>query len=58
MYKIIALCGKSGAGKDSLMTAIFAHSEGKYLNSIVSHTTRPRREKEIVDESYHFVSED
>ena len=57
MYKIIALCGKSGAGKDSLMMAIFSHLE-KYLNPIISHTTRPRREKEIADESYHFVSED
>ena len=57
MYKIIALCGKSGGGKDSLMMAVFSHLE-KYLNPIISHTTRPRREKEIVDESYHFVSED
>lgn len=57
MYKIIALCGKSGAGKDSLMMAIFSHLE-KYLNPIISHTTRPKREKEIADESYHFVSED
>lgn len=57
MYKIIALCGKSGAGKDSLMMAIFSHLE-KYLNPIISHTTRPRREKEIADKSYHFVSED
>lgn len=57
MYKIIALCGKSGAGKDSLMMAIFSHLE-KYLNPIISHTTRPRREKEIADESYHFVSKD
>lgn len=57
MYKIIALCGKSGAGKDSLMMAVFSHLE-KYLNPIISHTTRPRREKEIADESYHFVSED
>lgn len=57
MYKIIALCGKSGAGKDSLMMAIFSHLE-KYLNPIISHTTRPQREKEIADKSYHFVSED
>lgn len=57
MYKIIALCGKSGAGKDSLMMAVFSHLE-KYLNPIVSHTTRPKREKEISDKSYHFVSED
>lgn len=57
MYKIIALCGKSGAGKDSLMMAIFSHLE-KYLNPIISHTTRPKREKEIADKSYHFVSED
>ena len=58
MYKIIAICGKSGAGKDSLMMATFSRPEGKYLNPIVSHTTRPKREKEIADRSYHFVSED
>ena len=57
MYKIIALCGKSGVGKDSLMMAVFSHLE-KYLNPIISHTTRPRREKEIADKNYHFVSED
>ena len=57
MYKIIALCGKSGVGKDSLMMAVFSHLE-KYLNPIISHTTRPRREKEIADKNYHFVSND
>ena len=57
MYKIIALCGKSGAGKDSLMMATFSRSEG-YLNPIISHTTRPKREKEIADKNYHFVSND
>ena len=57
MYKIIALCGKSGVGQDSLMMAVFSHLE-KYLNPIISHTTRPRREKEIADKNYHFVSED
>ena len=57
MYKIIALCGKSGVGKDSLIMAVFSHLE-KYLNPIISHTTRPRREKEIADKNYHFVSED
>lgn len=57
MYKIIALCGKSGAGKDSLMMATFSHLE-EYLNPIISHTTRPKREKEIADKNYHFVSDD
>ena len=51
MYKIIALCGKSGAGKDSLMMATFSHLE-KYLNPIISHTTRPKREKEIADKYF------
>lgn len=57
MYKIIVLCGKSGAGKDSLMMATFSHLE-EYLNPIISHTTRPKREKEIADKNYHFVSDD
>lgn len=57
MYKIIALCGKSGAGKDSLMMATFSRLE-EYLNPIISHTTRPKREKEIADKNYHFVSDD
>ena len=57
MYKIIALCGKSGAGKDSLMMATFSHLK-EYLNPIISHTTRPKREKEVADKNYHFVSND
>ena len=57
MYKIIALCGKSGAGKDSLMMATFSNLE-EYLNPIISHTTRPKREKEVADKNYHFVSDD
>lgn len=57
MYKIIALCGKSGAGKDSLMMATFSRLE-EYLNPIISHTTRPKREKEVADKNYHFVSND
>lgn len=57
MYKIIALCGKSGAGKDSLMMATFSRLE-EYLNLIISHTTRPKREKEVADKNYHFVSND
>ena len=57
MYKIIALCGKSGAGKDSLMMATFSRLE-EYLNPIISHTTRPKREKEVSDKNYHFVSND
>lgn len=54
MYKIIALMGKSGAGKDALLQTIL--KKCPYLHEIVSCTTRPPREGEIEGKNYNFLS--
>lgn len=52
--KIIALFGKSGAGKDTIQRQIKMNIPE--VNSIVSCTTRPPREKEVNGVDYHFLS--
>ena len=55
-YKVIALVGKAGAGKDSLLEEVLTGNLGKYdLHEIVSYTTREPRQGEIDGFSYHFV---
>lgn len=53
-YKIIALVGKAGTGKDTLLQNVLY--ENPDINEIISHTTRPKREKEVDGIHYHFVS--
>lgn len=51
--KIIAIFGKSGAGKDALQKLLIKlHSN---FNKIVSFTTRPKRDNEIEGQDYLFV---
>ena len=52
-YKIIALFGKSGAGKDTIQKCLvqFTNTHG-----IISCTTRPPREGEVDGEDYYFLS--
>lgn len=55
-YKVVALFGKAGAGKDYLQKKIIQTSFGKeYLSEIISCTTRPPREGEIDGVHYHFI---
>lgn len=54
--KIIALCGKAGAGKDFLLNRICANHPEFY--KIVSNTTRPIREGEKDGISYHFLTDE
>ena len=55
-YKVIALVGKAGAGKDSLLDEVLTGNWGNYdLHEIVSYTTREPRQGEIDGFSYHFV---
>ena len=54
MYKVIALIGKAGSGKDTIARALVEQNEN--MKFVVSYTTRPPREKEINGVNYHFVS--
>lgn len=54
---IIAICGKSAAGKDTLaklLTKYFS-SLGMYAHNMISATTRPPREGERDEVDYYFV---
>ncbi len=53
---IIAILGLSGSGKDTICNAI---SKDLDIPKIISHTTRPPRSQEEIDnDTYHFVSND
>lgn len=54
MYKVIALMGRSGVGKDSVLKEILKIRND--FNRIVSYTTRPKRENEIEGKDYLFIS--
>jgi len=53
--KIIAICGKSAAGKDTLLKEILKLDRTD-LHEIVSCTTRPPREGEVDGINYHFLT--
>lgn len=53
-YKIVAIMGKAGAGKDTLLQEMIGQDNERF-NEIVSYTTRPPREGEIDGINYHFV---
>lgn len=52
---VIALMGKAGAGKDSLLNFIVENEKSKF-KKIISYTTRPIRDNETPDVDYHYVS--
>lgn len=56
-YKLIALVGEAGSGKDSLAEALVdqLRDEGFKAHEVVSYTTRPKRDYEIEGVDYHFV---
>lgn len=54
-YKIIALIGEAGTGKDSLMHGVLSTAPDKF-HEIISCTTRPPREGEAEGKSYFFLS--
>lgn len=56
-YKIIALFGPAGSGKDYILKAVMRTLWGKiHFNEIISCTTRPQREGEKDGVHYHFLS--
>lgn len=54
MYKIIALIGKAGSGKDTMMRKVLERNSN--LHEIVSCTTRPRREGEVEGVNYFYLT--
>lgn len=50
---IIALAGKAGAGKDTILRYLCDNYD---VHEVVSCTTRPKREGEIDGVNYHFLS--
>ena len=55
MIKILCISGKSGSGKDTIVNKLVKEHEFK---KIVTYTSRPIREKEEQDVTYHFISEE
>lgn len=55
-YKLIALVGKAGSGKDTILKEI-EKLNNPIVHSIVSYTTRPGREGEVEGKDYYFVTE-
>lgn len=53
-YKVIAIIGQAGSGKDTILHEVLAKS--KNLNEIVSCTTRPPREGEKDGVNYYFMT--
>lgn len=54
-YKLIALMGKAGSGKDTLMKEILKQYD-PYIHEIISCTTRSPRDYEVDGVNYHFLS--
>lgn len=57
-YKLLAIIGKSGSGKDSLFNAITLNPTYKPdgIHRVIGITTRPMREGEENGKDYHFIS--
>ena len=57
-YKIIAIMGKAGSGKDTLLKALLEEPVFKDAKPIISCTTRPIRQNETDGIDYHFLTVD
>lgn len=58
MYKVLALIGEAGAGKDTLMKTFIRNAPHFVFHEIVSCTTRPPRETEKNGVNYFFYSDE
>ena len=56
-YKLIALCGKSAVGKDTILNAVVEDDKKGLFHKIVSVTTRPKRKSEVDGVDYYFVDD-
>lgn len=57
-YKLIALCGKSAVGKDTILNEVVGDDDkNEFFHKIVSVTTRPKRKSEVDGVDYYFVDD-
>lgn len=56
MYKIIALIGEAGSGKDTILKKVL--ETYPHLHEIISCTTRPKRENEREGINYYYLSKE
>lgn len=57
-YKLIALCGKSAVGKDTILNEVIGDDDKReFFHKIVSVTTRPKRKTEVDGVDYYFVDD-
>ncbi len=57
-YKLIALCGKSAVGKDTILNEVIGDDDkSEFFHKIVSVTTRPKRKTEVDGVDYYFVDD-
>nr|DAN35594.1 MAG TPA: GMPK protein [Caudoviricetes sp.] len=57
-YKLIALCGKSAVGKDTILNEVIGDEDkSEFFHKIVSVTTRPKRKTEVDGVDYYFVDD-
>ena len=56
-YKIFALIGEAGSGKDTVMKKILEQNP-LLFNEVISCTTRPPREGEAHGVNYYYYSEE
>lgn len=57
-YQILAIMGKAGSGKDTLMKALLDEPEFLGAVPIVSCTTRPIRDNEVDGINYHYITKE
>ena len=57
-YKILAIMGKAGSGKDTLLHALLKEPVFADAKPIISCTTRPIRDYEKDGVDYHFLTVD
>lgn len=55
MYKVIAIIGQSGSGKDTVLSRVLENYGNKF-NKLIPFTTRLKRPNEVDGENYYFVS--
>lgn len=55
--KIVMICGKAASGKDKILAGL-VEREPDLFHKIISHTTRPKRDKEVEGRDYYFTTVD